>query len=175
MAIEVELKARIDNPDEMRERLHRTARFVHSFEKQDIYFTRPGEAEGLFRIRNEDGSNTVTYKRKTIEEGIEVNQEHEFIVSDATEFLGFCEYLGYIKYIEKHKTGDLFSYRKASLELTFVESLGWFVEIEYLVDEDSEVDAARKRLHDILSDLNISKERIEARYYTDMLREQKRG
>jgi predicted adenylyl cyclase CyaB len=175
MAIEVETKARLEEPETMRKKLRRIARFDHSFEKRDIYFSHPGGTKTLFRLRNEDNVSTVTYKKKTRERGFEVNQEHEFSVSDEHAFLGFCEYLGYIKYIEKHKTGDLFTYKQASIELTYVDDLGWFIEIECIVEDESEIHASRDKIHSILSDLEIDADRIEERYYVEMLMEKKRG
>ncbi len=175
MAIEVETKARLNDPELMREKLRRIAGFDRHFEKRDIYFAHPGSTKTLFRLRHEGCVSTVTYKQKTRENGIEVNHEHEFSVSDERTFLGFCEYLGYIKYIEKHKTGDLFTYQQASIELSYVDDLGWFIEIECIVEDESEIHASRDKIHSILSDLEIGTDRIEERYYVEMLMEKKRG
>jgi len=175
MGIEVETKAHIEDPESMRKKLRNIATFDHRFEKRDIYFAHPGSVKTLFRLRHEDNVSTVTYKQKTREKGIEVNREHEFSVSDEQTFLGFCEYLGYIKYIEKHKTGDLFSYKQASIELTYVDDLGWFIEIECIVEDESEINTSREKIRSILSDLEIRDDRIEERYYVEMLMKKKRG
>ena len=94
MAIEVELKAKVDDPDRIRNTLNQIAQHVRSYEKKDTYFTRQGLSGSLFRIRHDAGVCTVTYKKKSREDGIEVNREYEFNVSDELEFIGFCDYLG---------------------------------------------------------------------------------
>jgi len=172
MAIEVELKAWIEDPEKMRQTLRQQALFVRDFDKRDIYFARPGGERSLFRVRRDGDETEITYKRKERRNGIEINREHEFHLQDFMEFVGFCDYLGYIKSVEKHKSGQQFKMQEATVELCFVEGLGWFIEIEYLLDSERKVDAAVKRLEQLLKELGVDRSRIEPRYYTDMLMQQ---
>jgi predicted adenylyl cyclase CyaB len=58
-------------------------------------------------------------------------------------------------------------------ELSEVEGLGWFIELEIIADnEDREtIEAGRGRLLSLLKSLGIGEEQIEERYYSDMLME----
>ncbi len=171
MAIEVETKAwATERVEELRAELQRWAEYRGQFDKRDTYFCLPGEEQSLFRIRREEHGNTVTYKQKQRSEGFEVNREHEFTVGDADEFIAFSGYLGYEVYIEKHKQGELYAFGDAGIELSHIEGLGWFVEIEILVEDQSEVQAARRRLGEVLQKLDISEDKIESRYYNEMLK-----
>lgn len=171
MAIEVETKAwATERVEEIRTNLRKWAEYRGEFDKRDTYFSLPGQEQSLFRIRREEHGNTVTYKRKQRSAGFEVNREHEFSVGNADEFIAFSGYLGYEVFIEKHKQGELFTFGDAGIELSHIEGLGWFVEIEILVEHQSEVQAARRRVEEVLQKLAISEDKIESRYYNEMLK-----
>ena len=170
MAIEVETKAwAMERVEEIRAMLREWAEYRGEFDKRDTYFCLPGQKQSLFRIRREAHAHTVTYKHKQRSAGFEVNREHEFTVGNADEFIAFSRYLGYEVCIEKHKQGELFAFGDAGIELSHIEGLGWFVEIEVLVEEQSEVQAARRRVGEVLQKLDISEDKIESRYYNEML------
>lgn len=171
MAIEVEIKAWVQEVDRLRENIQAIAEFQNSYEKRDTYFSWPQQVSPLFRIRRQAESNTVNYKQKERDEGIEVNREHEFQVDDAEGFISFCEHLGYEVYIEKHKQGELYSFENVGIELSLVEGLGWFVEIEILVNHQSEVPPAREKLREVLQALRVSEDKIEPCYYYELLEE----
>lgn len=173
MAIEVELKAWVEQVDKLREKILKIADPRGPFDKRDTYFSLPGRDASLFRIRREKEKNTVTYKEKEILDGIEVNQEHEFTVDDAEAFTDFSRYLGYELFIEKHKQGNLYTWENVGIELSRVEGLGWFVEIEVLVGRQEDVPKAREKLRHVLQELGITEENLEPRYYNDMLKEKK--
>ncbi|MFP3089038.1 class IV adenylate cyclase [Treponema sp. TIM-1] len=186
MSIEIELKAWVDDPDGLRARLFSFAGLETSFEKADSYWFITGTGSSVplsgVRIRREtktdpDGRVShalwVTYKVKEIREGIEINDEREFSVSDDTAFEELLRRLGLEKGIEKNKRGWAWICEGITTELTEVEGLGWFVELEIITDNDTNeaVTAARFRLLELLHKIGIKKDRIEPRYYTEMLRE----
>ena len=172
MTFEVEVKARVGDPDALRVRLRECGEYRGFFEKEDLYFSRQGENNTLFRIRREPEGNTVTYKEKNVDSaGVEKNREHQFEVDDYLEFVKFAGYLGYVGYCEKQKKGELFLYRGANVELTLVKNLGWYIEIECLVERNEDVEPARNNVLGILADLGIPASSVEPRYYTDMLME----
>lgn len=171
MAIEVETKAWANGRvEEFRAQLNKWAEYRGKFDKLDTYFCVPGGEQSLFRIRREGQSNTVTYKQKQRTGGFEVNREHEFTVESADAFVEFSHYLGYEVFIEKHKQGELYAFGDAGIEVSHIEGLGWFVEIEIIVEDQSEVQAARRRVTEVLQKLDISEDKIESRYYNEMLK-----
>ncbi len=172
MAIEVELKAWVNDVDQVRSRIREIAEYKGSFDKQDIYFSKPDAEKSLFRIRQDAKTNTITYKEKERKDGIEVNREHEFHVDDAEVFSHFCAHLGYEVFIKKHKKGELFAFDTVGIELSHIEGLGWFVEVEMLVKAQSEVQFARQKVREVLQLLRIPEVMIEPRYYNEMLKEE---
>ncbi|MDR2392671.1 MAG: class IV adenylate cyclase [Treponema sp.] len=187
MSIEIELKAWVADPQGLRNTLNTDLSLVsRAFEKEDTYWhSAPGIHTGSFppsgiRIRKEtttDAQGTptrkvlVTYKTKEVREGIEVNHEREFSISDGPLFEDLLRRFGFEPGIGKHKQGWTWDYEGITVELVRVSGLGWFVELEILEDEDlaEAVTAARTRLLDLLHRLGIDKDNIESRYYTELL------
>jgi adenylate cyclase class 2 len=188
MATEIELKAWADDPQAIRAKLDSIAEFQGSFEKEDAYWfpmiteKKRGNhlpASGL-RVRKEiftspEGKSTknihVTYKTKEMRHNIEINDEKEFDVSNAPEFEEFLARLGLEKRKSKSKKGYSYKYQGLTAELTEVKSLGWFAELEILTDNNRSetINAARVQLLDLLAKIGIEKDKIETRYYTEML------
>jgi adenylate cyclase, class 2 len=195
LATEIELKAHIKDSEALRLLLSDKAQYLCSFEKKDTYYF-PVENSDIpksgVRLRSEnktfqDGTERkavyVTYKTKEVRDGIEINDEKEFEVCSSqndtarvfNEFLKMLELRpGYCK----RKKGWAFSKEGINAELLEVEKLGWFLEMEIVVNDadvsdnnDSLIDEKRKQLMGFLSELGIEKDAIESRYYSEMLKE----
>jgi len=188
MAVEIEVKARLEESESVKQRLSSLGVFLHSYEKYDVYWNSAGNVlpSGV-RVRREiralggnAGNETtlVTYKTKEITDGIEVNDECEFSVSDARTFEGLLGLLGLKPGIKKEKRGWAWQVGAQEAgqapvlaELSDVKGLGWFIELEILAEDREEkiVAESRKRLLDLLAELDIPSDRIEARPYSAML------
>ncbi|MDY4609361.1 MAG: CYTH domain-containing protein [Sphaerochaetaceae bacterium] len=192
MGCEVELKAHIDDYQELRSRIVSLRGMMEgvSEHKTDIYWSLPNERP-LFRVREEstgpiDGKPNVggllfTRKDKQLQGAIEVNHEIEFSapLTDAPKVYEFCESLGYVVYVRKEKTG--WAWRctpggdaapKVHIELVEVTSLGWFLEMECVLDDAAtleQIQTAQTTLLLLLDELNVPRTAIEDRYYMDML------
>jgi adenylate cyclase class 2 len=194
MSTEIELKAWVDDPEERKKRLSAMAEYRGPFEKEDSYwFPRgpfPSETGGPplsgVRIREEcsagmDGKVSriirITCKSKELRQGIEINDEREFEVSDKRAFEEFLRGLGLERGISKKKRGWAWVYQGITAELCHVEELGWFAELEILADNDrpETVAAARERLLGLLGEIGLGEDKIEDRYYTEMLRQGSAG
>ncbi len=192
MAFEVELKAHVAEPLLLKDRLE-TLQGISSALcelKEDTYFSCKGE-DALFRMRIEQsgpsfaamqGTLVFTYKEKTMRGGVEVNEEVEFTSSpDQGEAARlFFLKLGYEVYITKIKKGYLYTLPvlptlpPLTIELVEVVGLGWFLELEFVVEDADLVDQAQGALLDFLSLLKIEESAIEGAYYMHMLKPQKR-
>jgi adenylate cyclase class 2 len=181
---EIELKAHVKNLDTVKSRLETLAVYKGSFEKEDAYWFpqtagSPLPPSGL-RVRKEkdrtpEGTVSavvhVTYKIKEVREGMEINDEKEFELSQAAEFEDLITMLGLKKGREKTKKGFAYACKRINAELCEVEGLGWFIELEILSEnrDRAAVDRARKELLGFLGALGIGEEALESRYYTEML------
>jgi len=177
MSIEVEIKAWIDDPELIKSRLNKDYLYVKEYIKEDVYLKGIDSLTNKvkeIRVRRSDNCNIVTYKERKHEEKVEVNIEKEFIVDDYNNFIYVLNQLGFMEYITKHKKGTLYKHGDVNLELSYVKDLGNFIEIEYLVENKKLIDEAKSEIFKILDNLKIPREKIEDRYYTQMLRELKR-
>jgi adenylate cyclase class 2 len=198
MAYEIEIKAWIDDPPAIRAQLSRRATSIKDYVKEDVYFRSPvfaaaepasggdasdnatarlgpppsgAEAPQEFRLRREGGTNVCTFKEKTIRRGVEVNREYEFTVSDGNAFEELVSRSGCRVFARKRKSGSVFALPEANVEVSHVDGLGDFVEIEKLVEEhDSDAhDAAEETVRRILDSLGVPESAIEGRPYTTLL------
>jgi predicted adenylyl cyclase CyaB len=134
----------------------------------------------------------VTYKVKEIRSCIEINDEKEFAVTAPSDtdaarkaslnaFEGLLHRLGLKAGVSKKKQGTAWKYGDGnshgcgsapiSVELSRVDRLGVFVELEILTgsDDSETVNTARARLMALLKLIGIGDDKIETRYYNDML------
>jgi adenylate cyclase class 2 len=189
MAVEIELKARVDSLEKIKAAISSFAEYGGEFLKNDVYwFPRSPPAAGTaiplsgIRVRQEQDTppngkvrriTWVTFKVKEVREGIEINQEKEFEVSDTAAFEELLVRLGLERGSAKKKTGWAWKYEGITAELCQVDRLGWFAELEIIAQDAKEatVAIARKRLLELLERIGIGEDKLETRYYTEMLRE----
>jgi adenylate cyclase class 2 len=123
----------------------------------------------------------VTYKTKEIRDQIEINDEHEFAIaapegsSMEAALKNFEELLVKLRlhrsYIKK-KQGFSYKSENITVELSLVERLGWFLELEIISadDEPQTIAAARESLLGFLRKAGIGEDKIETKYYSALLR-----
>lgn len=176
MAFEVELKAHLADPAAIEARAAELGAFKKETLKEDVYFRRKGDASRVpadrYRLRREAGRAVVTFKSKVRQpDGIEVNRETEFEVSDAHSFFAFADRFGFEPFVVKRKKSRVYRVGRASVELNEVEHLGHFIEIEILCDKESEIPIARTELARLFNRLGLSTEALEQRYYIDLIQQ----
>lgn len=171
---EIECKAWVDDPEELRKKLNEKYEYKTKYTKEDTYYNFPGR-KNAFRVRLQENSTIVTMKRKSRLHGIEENLETEFTVSDREGFLQFLEEFRCLVYVKKKKSSEVYRSGEITIELSFIDRLGWFLEVEKLVvlTEDRDVSEekadAKESVMDVLESLGVSTDKIEDRYYTELL------
>lgn len=185
--IEVEVKARLDDPAPVEERLLSMAVLLDRIDHRDTYFTYahlPGYTSQRFRLRRSKGRARVTIKQDLASEGVEASLESDFEVDDPEAFERFALLFGFRVLVQKRKQGRRYlvedaacppGLERAVVELVEVEGLGKFIEIEIMVEQPSQVSAARQRISRIMAALGVSASQVEPRPYTAMLHELKEG
>ena len=196
---ELEIKARVDDRAALTQKLNSFARRGQHVIRDDEYWGKSTDDTHKIRIRREtflspDGKVCgtdilVTYKRKSHIKGAdgveaEANDEKECTVSDTAALEAFLTDTGYSVQLKKHKdvedwladvplTGDQPSKLTATLELCAVKDLGDFLELEILAPADSEdsLTALHGELEKLLDKAGIPKDKIENRYYSELLRD----
>jgi len=179
--LEVETKVKLDEREVkgLREKIKKIANFVKSGTKGDDYFAirRNGYPKKAFRIRATNDEFEINFKKwmkKLWTKDIVVKQEFEFKLKgkeEVEDLLALFRDLGFVEWVKKIKKNETYSYKKdkrASIEINNVKHLGSFMEIEYLC-QPYEINKARKRIREILKELEINPKKIDNTGYTRML------
>ncbi len=148
MNYEIEMKARLRDPERVISVLDGFAEFLGAYDKDDSYYLLPGAEAGKgrnFRVRREGGKAVVTWKNRSFEGGMEVNLEREFAVGDPEAFTELCLSMGARPYIKKRKIGRAYRHEGFLIELSEVPPLGFFVEIEKTIELEGKPGGAQGR------------------------------
>ncbi|CAB3287961.1 Adenylate cyclase [Methanocaldococcus lauensis] len=173
--IEVEIKVKIDNKDEIIEKLKKFGfKFIKKKFQEDIYFNGIDrdfrKTDEALRIRDDDGTFFITYKGPKLDNISKTREEIEVKIEDKEKMrlilkkLGFKEVLPIRKIREIYKKGDIIA------SIDNVEGLGLFLELEKSIS-DSEItkkDEILNELLDLLKSLNISKDKIIRKSYLEL-------
>jgi len=174
MQKEVERKAWVRDWDRCVQLAGQNFPLIKEYHKLDRYFSLQGDLQdhhNRFRIRQMGDVYWVTYKNKSLEGSLEVNDEVEFTVSDPIPFTQMMEALGYREFLFKEKKGLQFGRDNWLIEISHITGLGDFVEVECLL-QDPDQAAVIKADHEILEIfkiLEISHQDIESRYFSQLL------
>lgn len=197
MNYEIELKAHVDDRKKVIEILNQLGSYLGHTKKSDDYYHFPLKGKNApdgrnflsARIRKEeltlDGKSQAccyfTYKRKENKIGedgtkIEVNEENEIQCRDASALEVFFADLG--AEIDLHKEKDVeqwmvnFEGESAHAELCTVPPLGDFLEIEIIKNQNDPetVKKLKEIIIKIFKKCGLEKDKIEERYYRDMLK-----
>ncbi len=190
MALEIEVKAWLDDPKSVQERLDAPDSgfaFVKAVRKEDAYFAASDvklddvdlDRDRMVRIRRSarDGGEErveLTAKVRMTKDGTEVNREIETAVVDGAATEAILGYLGLVPLIRKTKRARVYQRGDVTVEINELDGLGAFLECERVIAEDAGAEAeaaARLEVQEALAAAGVSADRIEVRRYIDLLRE----
>jgi predicted adenylyl cyclase CyaB len=175
--VEIELKARIQNKEEIESRLAKFMRLTGNIDKRDEYWEVSGKdplSSGTFRfrVRREAGHTTITFKDKTFDGNLEINREFEFGIDNEAAFRAFVERLQGRFVYRKRKTGTRWESETGVVaEVVEVASLGLFLEVECVCHTQDAMaqEEAKCQLYDVIDWCDIPRRALEPRPYSQLL------
>ena len=179
--LEVGTKVKINSVRRLRKRIKKIAQFEKKESRGDDYFalSKKRYPKKSFRIRDDGKKMIVNFKKHLkhlYSQGIVVKKEFEFELTDTKRldnFLALLEDLGFKEWIKKRKTVESYLYKKDKrvvIEINYVQHLGYYMEIEYLA-KTHEVKKAKKKILQVLKELEIKKNQVDNVGYTKKLYE----
>ena len=171
--LEFELKVRTSSLDPVRQQLiGRNARFCGRIHEHDIYYNAPhrdfGITDEAIRVRYTNDHALVTYKGAKIKtSGLKAREELNIVVDSGTVFEQMLDRLGFTRTAEVNKWRENYRLFDAAITLDEVESLGTFVEIEILAEDESSDAAAR--IQEIAKEIGVDGEPILDSYLEMLL------
>ncbi len=172
--MEIELKAWVDEPSVVEDRLRELFGKPSIIEKDDTYYEAGEEFPRLktIRLRRSGDEWILTFKDKHREGALEINREHETTVGSFEVLDELLRRFGCTFFLRKKKTGLKFTGRGLIIEFVEVAGLGRFLEIEKIVsEEEADAGTVREEIMQIYRETGIPESRLEGRYYSDMLKE----
>jgi adenylate cyclase class 2 len=183
MAIEIEVKARINTKDAIIQKLASLGCILSDPRIQDdtVYVEQDGSLatflsnKVFLRIRvQNDGKVLLTAKQpKTKSAENLIKHEYEVTVDSVAEAHGILTLMGYQAAVRVKKVRQTAEYEGYEICLDDIEGLGSFIEIEAIGDEQT-AEITQEKLSDFLTSLGIPKEDRVTKGY-DILILEKRG
>ncbi|MFP4382800.1 MAG: class IV adenylate cyclase [Spirochaetia bacterium] len=172
MRTEIEIKARLTDPESIEEKVKTMGSFVRAYTKRDTYFRCPkaGGGETDVRIRVDGDKRKCTFKDRKTVGGVEKNREHEFTISDVRSMAALLLRLGGKEILRKVKKGREYQVGELSVQFNHIEELGTFIEVEQLLSDPAPRDyrEAEENIASFLRELGIGPEDYEERTYMEL-------
>ncbi len=163
--MEVEIKSKIDNPDEMERKIKKLGgKFIKEVLESDLYFNHPcrdfAQSDEALRIRND---KSLTYKGPKVDKCTKSREEISVKIESGGEMRKILEKLGFKPVREVRKRRKYYQLGDLSITVDSVEELGFFVEIECI----GEYEECIKRVLEIKEKLGLGESIRES--YLEML------
>ncbi len=178
--LEVEQKYWIDNLESLEQRLRELAATAGPIEQHaDEYFNHPtrdfAETKEALRIRRVDGVAHITYKAPKLPGAVKAREEMEWCLSpgdaDGSLTSRLWLTLGFRSVAVVKKTRRTYSCPSLGGDLSItidkVVGVGLLAEVEVVIDDPAEVEAARRRVEVAAKQLRLH--RVEPRSYLGLL------
>jgi len=187
-AWEVEQKFIVSDVNGLLERLRQLAATEMTTELHvDTYLAHPCRdfrvTDEAFRVRQYNSEACVTYKGKRLPGYVKTRPEIELPIAaaDVAQWMTMLQHLGFQPKPEVRKKRRVFSVASSSgslgnspdaskpftVALDEVAQLGTFAEIELLVDDPQQLDAARSRIESMAESLGLTE--VQPRSYLSLL------
>ena len=185
MAVEVEIKLKIDHPDRVTEKLENLGftagrRMLESdtyFTSEQHDFVKLGEALRVRQVRDletEHETAAITYKGKKLDNRSMAREELEIQIADAKTGRLLLERIGFHSVPVVEKIRNYLHREEMTACVDQVKGLGDYLELEIIVETEAERAAALQKIESILERLGYSMEDTTRHSYLSMLTEVER-
>lgn len=171
---EIEVKYRLDNVNELISRLEKLGCKISNIEdqKDTVYVTnlkninfKPGSI--FLRVRK--NNDKIELNAKKHHHMMQSREEVEFEVSSYEDANHFLELIGFKKWVEVVKKRIHTTYENCNICIDEVDSLGSFVELEYVVEDLEKDQDVLQRIVKIAKKLEIDTTQEVEQYYDEMI------
>ena len=175
--IEVEAKAKINNINEIKLNLgNLNAKKIKTEYQEDIYFNSPvvdfAETDEALRIRKTETKNEkkifITYKGPKIDKKSKTRKEIEIEIENETKCKDIFENLKFktVRTVKKYR--EYYNINEFTISIDKVDGLEPYMEIETMVEDDSNYDKKVEEVFELFNNLGI-KDNFERNSYLELL------
>lgn len=175
--IEVEVKAKIENFEDMKKKLENLGAIKSKKEfQEDIYFNSPivdfAKSDEALRIRTTKENNStnifITYKGPKIDSKSKTREEIEIGIEDSAKCSKIFEHLGFIRVRAVKKDRQYYTYKNFEISLDDVEGLDPYMEIEIALEDGNDYTIAQEKIFELFSELGVT-DGFERTSYLELL------
>jgi adenylate cyclase class 2 len=175
--IEVEIKAKIQDPKKAFEKIQNIGgNYDHTEIQRDIYFNGDNKdfkkSDEALRIReipdDDDFINILTYKGPKLDTETKTRKEIEVTIENKEKMTDILINLGYKPSAIVEKTRRIFNYEEYTITVDKLNKLGYYMEIEYVTDNEEEIKNIQDKIFSIFKKLGIT-EGFEKTSYLELL------
>ncbi|ADQ30644.1 adenylyl cyclase CyaB, putative [Borreliella burgdorferi JD1] len=143
-------------------------KFIKEEIKTDIYYSNQKKIIRIRKLNNLE--KIVTFKKKILDNNhtVEINKEIEFKIDSINNFLTLIKELKFKKLYKKIKKSLIYQTNNLNVEINEIKNLGVFLEIEKIINNQNDIDLAKKEIDNIINQFGL-KENIETRSYSELL------
>ncbi len=195
--IEVEIKAKISDPDAIREKFKsKDGKYILSLHHEDTYFNMPEKlrdfrkTDEALRIRKsieyedefESSENKInyylTYKGKKLDSLTKTRKELEISVSNGEIMKDLLNSLGFRDVLTVVKDRELYEvHYKDKIIIALIDYIPilneWFIEVELITESTKKLEDSRELLFEFLNSINIKREESIRKSYLELIVERK--
>lgn len=173
---EIEVKYQLEDRNKLIKKLEEFGCEISevNHQKDTIYVSDVNHIEntpGSIFLRVRKDNDKIELNAKKHEKVMQARTEVEFGVSSYSEANKFLELIGFEKWVEVSKKRVHTFYKDCNICIDEVETLGSFVELEYVVDNETKEEEILKKIEDIAKEIGIDTTKVENQYYDEMIAE----
>lgn len=175
--IEVEVKAKIDNFEDIEKKLSEIGAEKSKKEfQEDIYFASPivdfAKTDEALRIRTTKEDDTskifITYKGPKIDKKSKTRREIEMGIEEAEKCSEIFEAIGFEKVRTVRKNRQYYTYENFEISLDDIEGLDPYMEIEVALEDGQDYSNAQDSIFELFEKLGIT-DGFERTSYLELL------
>lgn len=178
MVIEVEVKYPIQDLESIEYfLLEHQAQLLEICNQRDHYFNHPcrnfQKTDEVLRIREIGKEYYLTYKGEKLDNDSKTRKEVEVQIPTFVEMEQIITSLGFIKVLIVIKERRTYSLDNITINLDQVESLGFFIELEIIANNDHDIEDAKNRIFILVDKMGIQLNKQIRKSYLELLLEKK--
>lgn len=172
--MELEIRAKIANLDKLQEKLNKLEGIKKKSSSQrevDTYLKHGKDDDRLliFRIRRKKKKALLTLKTKSFSGDDILWRDIDIPFNEPDRLEDILMNSGYVYVTLIDKIRDSFQYKDFEINIDNVRELGQFIEIEYLLSDETEKNGKLKEMKQILRDLGISNKDVIQKGYVPLM------
>lgn len=173
---EIEVKYQLEDRNKFLKKLEALGCEISevNHQKDTIYVSDVNHIEntpGSIFLRVRKDNDKIELNAKKHEKVMQARTEVEFGVSSYSDANKFLELIGFQKWVEVSKKRVHTFYKDCNICIDEVDTLGSFVELEYVVDDKEEEEKVLEKIEEIAKEIGIDTKRVVNQYYDEMIAE----